>query len=182
VVRALGLAVTSALVATAWKEPGGFAFWTPLRTFLVAVLLGQAAWAAWKSPRLSHRALLVVGGVALALVQWGFPALSGTMCGQATQASLRAPGALLELVLSDCGATTAERRRVVLTTGEGMTRRRRVLVDAYMYPDIELLGLDERTVRVRLRFSTPADSFATLVLPTDDPGPTRSYYRGEPSD
>jgi hypothetical protein len=104
------------------------------------------------------------------------------MCGQETLATLRTAGATLELVRSDCGATTADLREVILTRGTGLFRRRQVLVHAYMYPDIELLTLDHRTIRIHLRFSTPADSFATLEIPTNDPGPTRSYYRGIPSE
>lgn len=104
------------------------------------------------------------------------------MCGQETLATLRSAGASLELVRSDCGATTADLREVFLTRGTGLLQRRQVLVHAYMYPEIELQSMDERTIRMRLRFSTPADSFATLEIPTNDPGPTRSFYRGIPSE
>jgi hypothetical protein len=176
------LAATVSLVVVAWLAPGDFVVWHPLRAFFVIVLVAQAAWVAWTSPSLAIRGFLVMCGALLALVQWGIPAASRGMCGQETLATLRSAGATLELVRSDCGATTADLREVFLTRGTGLFRRRQVLVHAYMYPDIELLNLDHRTIRMRLRFSAPTDSIAILEIPTNDPGPTRSYYRGIPSE
>ncbi len=180
--RSLGLAATASLVVVAWLAPGDFVIWTTLRSGLVALFLAQAAWVAWTSPRLALRGFLVMCGALLALVQWGIPAASRGMCGQETLATLGTAGATLELVRSDCGATTADLREVILTRGTGVFRRRQVLVHAYMYPEIELLSMDERTIRMRLRFSPSTDSVATLEIATPHPGPTRSFYRGIPSE
>lgn len=180
--RLVGLGATACAVAVAWFAPGDFVLWTSLRAGLVALLLAHAIWVAWRSPSLPLRGILVGCGVLLALAQWGFPALTAGMCGQETLATLRSDDAIVELVRSDCGATTGYRHEVILTRGNGLLRRRHLLVDAYLYPEVEPLSVDERTVRLHLRFSTPADSMAILEIPTNHPGPTRSFYRGVPSD
>ena len=86
--RSLGLAATVSLVVVAWLAPGDFVVWHPLRAFFVILLVAQAAWVAWTSPRLALRGFLVVCGALLALVQWGIPAASRGMCGQETLATL----------------------------------------------------------------------------------------------
>lgn len=160
-----------------WWAPGGYLLWSPLQSFAALALLGWAAWAAWKTRSLPKRAGLGLFVFLLCLAHWGFALLRSSSCGEQTRQSLSEGTATAILTEGDCGATTAPTQRIILYDGQGILRRRSILLESYADPEARLVSLEEHRIEVELRFQ-PGDSVQHWTIDGKNPGAARRFYRG----